>query len=181
MFADDTNLFTTGTDFDVMQNTLNDELNEISTRLKVNKLSLNVKKTHMIFTRKKMCKKSITLKINGQDISEVMKTKCPCVIIDNKVNWKDYINYIAGKISRGIGMVIKSRKYLQKPALITLYYSFMYPYLTYCNHIWGATYVTNLMKLEKLQNKVLRIICNIKRRDNIVHMYKELGVIKFRT
>ena len=58
LIADDTNLFTTGTDFDVMQNTLNDELNEISTWLKVNKLSLNVKKTHyMIFTRKKMCKK----------------------------------------------------------------------------------------------------------------------------
>ena len=43
LFADDTNLFITGTDFDVMQNTLNDELNEISTWLKVNKLSLNVK------------------------------------------------------------------------------------------------------------------------------------------
>ena len=127
-----------------------------------------------------MCKKSITLKINGQDISEFMKTKVLGVIIDNNVNWKDHINYIAGKISRDIGIIIKARKYLQKTALITLYYSFIYPYLTYCNHIWGATYVTNLMKLEKLQNKVHRIICNIKRRDSIVHMYKELGVIKFK-
>ena len=86
-FADDTNLLTTGTDLDVMQNTLNDELNEISTWLKVNKLSLNVKKTHyMIFSRKKMCKKFITLKINGQGISEVMRTKFLGVIIDKKVN-----------------------------------------------------------------------------------------------
>ena len=52
LFTADTNLFTTGTDLNVMQNTLNDELNEIATWLKVNKLSLNVKKTHsMIFTR----------------------------------------------------------------------------------------------------------------------------------
>ena len=172
LFADDTNLFTTGTDLDVMQNTLNDELNEVSTWFKVNKLPLNVKKTHyMIYTWKKMCKKSITLKINGQDISEVMKTKCLGVIFDNKINWKDHINYIAGKISCGIGMIIKARKYLQKPALITLYYSFIYRYLTY---------VTNIMKLEKLQNKVLRIICNRRRRDSIVHIYKELGVIRFK-
>ena len=110
LFADDTNLFTTGTDLDVMQSTLNEELNEISTWLKVNKLSLNVNKFTMWFSPvRKFVKKSITLKINGQDISEVVKTKFLDVNIDNKVNWKDHINYIAGKISRGIGMVIKAR------------------------------------------------------------------------
>ena len=104
-----------------------------------------------------------------------MKTKFLGVIIDNKVNWKDHINYIAGKISRGIGMIIKARKYLQKPALITLYYSLYIPIL-----LIATIYVINLMKLEKLQNKVLRIICNIKRIDSIAHMYKELAVIKLK-
>ena len=96
-----------------MQNTLNDELNEISTWLKVNKLSLNMTKNSLCdFSQEKMCKKSNTLKINGQDISEVMKRKFLGVIIDNKENWRDHINYITGKISRGIGMIIKARKYL---------------------------------------------------------------------
>ena len=36
------------------------------------------------------------------------------VIIDNKINWKDHISYIAGKVSRSIGMMIRARKYLQK-------------------------------------------------------------------
>ena len=45
-----------------------------------------------------------------------MKTEFLGVIIDNKVNWKEHINYIAGKISHSIGMIIKAWKYLQKPA-----------------------------------------------------------------
>ena len=51
------------------------------------------------------------------------------MIIDNKITWKDHVSYIAGKVSRGIGMVIKAKQYLQKEALVTLYYSFIYSYL----------------------------------------------------
>ena len=40
---------------------------------------------------------------------------------------------------------------------MSLYYSFIYPYLTYCNHIWGATYKTRLKRLVMLQNKTVRM------------------------
>ena len=100
-------------------------------------------------------------------ISEVRKIKFLGVMLDNKVNRKDHINYISGKVSRGIGMILKARRYPTKKALMTLYYSFIYPYLTYCNHIWGSTYQTNLMKLQKLQNRIRRIICNTNRRDHV--------------
>ena len=44
LFADDTHLFTSGDDLDHMYDTANHELNNIAEWLKVNKLSLNVKK-----------------------------------------------------------------------------------------------------------------------------------------
>ena len=37
-----------------------------------------------------------------------------------------------------VGVIIKARKVLQKGSLISLYYSFIYPYLIYCNQIWGS-------------------------------------------
>ena len=54
LFADDTNLFLSGHNLDMMETIINQELKEISEWLKVNKLSLNIKKkTHyMIFTTK---------------------------------------------------------------------------------------------------------------------------------
>ena len=54
LFADDTNLFYSGSSIDDLARRINDELCNISTWLKINKLSLNIKKTHyIIFDRKK--------------------------------------------------------------------------------------------------------------------------------
>ena len=55
LFADDTNLFCSGPDIKTMESNINNELTEISLWLKVNKLSLNIKKTHyMVFSKKKL-------------------------------------------------------------------------------------------------------------------------------
>ena len=62
------------------------------------------------------------IKINGQAISEVSKTTFWGVIIYNRINWKDHINYIAGKVSLGIEMMRKARHYLQKSTVNILLY-----------------------------------------------------------
>ena len=117
LFADDTNLFKSGTDINAMERDINDELRNISAWLKVNKLSLNVDKTYyMILSRKKTERKNITVRINEKVISEVRKIKFLGVMLDNKVNWKDHINYISGKVSHGIGMILKARRSLKKKA-----------------------------------------------------------------
>ena len=59
-------------------------------------------------------------------IYEVPKTKFLGIYIDNKLNWKDHISYISGEIARGIGMLIKARKCLDKTTLRNLYFTFIY-------------------------------------------------------
>ena len=76
-------------------------------------------------------------------------------------------------------MIIKARNYLNKDGLVSLYYSFIYPYLIYCNHIWGCTYKSNLQKLVTLQNKVIRIISHVKPRTSSEPLYTQLGLMKF--
>ena len=138
LFADDTHLFKSGKDLNKMQDELNSELAKISLWLKMNKLSLNIGKTHfMVFTNKKIRLNDLNILIDGTRIEEVKKTKLLGVIIDNKLSWKDRVAHVVGKVSRGLGMIIKARNYLNKQGLLTLYYSFVYPHLTYCYHIWG--------------------------------------------
>ena len=62
--------------------------------------------------------------------------------------------------------------------MLNLYYSFVYPYLIYCNHIWGSTYKTNLSKLQVLQNKAVRIITGSPRRTNTEMMYRNNNILK---
>ena len=93
----------------------------------------------MVFTRTQR-QIGFNIKIDGHSIAEVQDTKFLGVYIDNKLNWKKDISYLASKISKGTGMIIKATHYLNKNGLIALYYSFVYPYLIYCNFIWGCTY-----------------------------------------
>ena len=101
LFADDTNLFVSGVDMSHISEIVSKELAELSQWLKVNKLSLNLKKTqYMIFSRRKSKDETINIKIDDQSISETKSSKFLGVYIDNSLNWKTHISYIAGKISR---------------------------------------------------------------------------------
>ena len=75
-------------------------------------------------------------------------------------------------------MIIKARNYLNRKGLLTLYYTFVYPYLTYCNHIWGNIYQSNLKHLCVLQYKIVRIIAGVKPRESTGPLYDSLGIMK---
>ena len=179
LFADDSNLFFSGTDPTVMEQNINIELENISTWLKVNKLSLNIGKTHyMIFDKQKRRSIQLKIKIENQEIEHTCKTKFLGVTIDQKLTWKHRMALMSGKIARGIGMIIKARHCLNKNALLTLYYSFIYPYLIYCNVVWGSNYASNLQKMDSLQKKVVRIITNTRRTDPVDHLFDDLKIIR---
>ena len=100
------------------------------------------------------------------------------VLIDDKLNWKMHINDISGKISRGIAIIVKARKLINTESLKCLYYSFIYPYLTYGNQIWGSTYKSNLEKIYVLQKKAMRIITGSPPRCHSEPLFKNLGLLK---
>ena len=184
MYADDSNLFAEGSDMEVLQNTMNREMVKVSRWLKLNRLSLNIDKTHfMIFKRRRQHIGFVPkIHIDSHPIHQVSNTKFLGVYIDEHLTWQTHINYIAGKVSRGTGILKKAKKYLNKSTLHLLYYTFIYPYLGYCNIIWGNTYSTYLTKLLVLQKKIVRLIANIKFRDNISTStyFKELRILKCR-
>ena len=86
----------------------------------------------------------ISLQIDREAIAEVNKSNFFSVIIDNKLSWKDYISFVCRKVARGIGVIIKAKKELRSECLKYFYYSFIYPYMIYCNQIWGSACKTNI-------------------------------------
>src|SRR6218665_1596809 len=63
--------------------------------------------------------------------------------------------------------------------LTSLYYSLIYPYLTYGNIVWASNYQTRTKSLVTLQKKVIRIIKGQKRNDHTQPIFEELGIMKF--
>ena len=99
------------------------------------------------------------------------------VILDNTVSWVEQINSIKNKISKSIGIISKAWKSLNSNTLLTLYYSFIYPHLTYCIDSWGSAYETYLLPIIKLQKKVLRLIKNVPRVFESKVLFYELKVL----
>jgi hypothetical protein len=64
------------------------------------------------------------------------------------------------KISKIVGIMYKVRPSVPDFVLINMYYILEYPYLIYCNIIWGGTFDENINKLKLLQKKLLRIMTN---------------------
>ena len=153
LFVDDTNLFYSGLDATGIQDGVNHDLAIITEWLKANKLSLNIKNITCVFQQKNKVKPDISLKIDGEIIAEVTSSKFFGVIIDNKLNWKDHVSFVCRKVARGSGVIIKARKVLRNESLKNLYYSFIYPYLIYCNQVWGSACKTNIEPLFILQKR----------------------------
>ena len=54
----------------------------------------------------------------------------------------------------------RMRPFVPDHILVNLYYSLVYPYIIYCNVVWGGTCNTYIEGLRVLQKKIIRIITN---------------------
>ena len=174
LFADDSNLFYTGNDMVDITEKINDDLQHITEWLASNKLSLNIKKTnYMIFHCGYIALDDININIRNEVIGRVYSTTFLGVLIDSKCHV-----HINNKLSKCIGIMIKARKNLPKSSLLTLYYTFAYPYLLYCIHVWGRSGKTVLKLLTKTQNRLVCIITSSGYRTNTESLYQNIKVLK---
>ena len=60
-----------------------------------------------------------------------------------------------------------------------LYYSFIYPYLTYAITSWGSACKTRLNRIRTKQNKCIRSIIFAHSRENATSYYNLLDILKF--
>ena len=160
LFADDSSVFVQGKNVAGMSRLLNEELEKIRQWINCNKLSLNVDKTHCMLFKQKQARQTanVNVKIEGKMIENVKVTKFLGIMIDCNLSWGPHIEYIRKKIAKGIAVIAKTRKTLNSNALVTLYYSFIYPYIHYAIELWGAAPKTNLLPILLLQKRVLRLI-----------------------
>ena len=85
----------------------------------------------MVFHRAKTKISDRGVIIQDQKLTQINETKFLGVIIDDKFNWISHITYIKNKISKSIGILYRTRQFLNKDTLRNLYFTFVYPYLIY--------------------------------------------------
>ena len=100
------------------------------------------------------------------------------IIINNQLSFKTHISNLESETARSVGVIAKLSYYLPHRTLLTLYYSLVHSHFLYSLPVWASTNKTYLTKLQRLQNKALRIISKTRIRDSISQQYYEFQVLK---
>ena len=180
LYADDTCVLLNGKHLDELIVLINKELNLLFTWLQANKQSHNGQKTYYIIfhrARIKLTDYSSNIVMGDSIITATNEIKYLGVIIDNKITWIPHITYVKNKVSKGIGIIYKARKYLKRHTLINLYHSYTYPYLIYCIEAWGNATHCHLEQLYLTQKKVARIISFSNYNTPSKDIFKQLHIL----
>ena len=183
MYADDTSISYSSKSVDEINSAINDDLSSLKLWLEGNKLSLNVTKTQamLIGSRAKLQNISnsdvISPKfvIDDEVVPMINEAKYLGIQIDKTLGWKEHINIIAAKISRGIGMLRYAKRYVPLSTVKTMYRSIVEPYLRYCCTVWGCCTEADLKRLQILQNRAARIVTNSAYDAHSLPLIKGLG------
>ena len=180
LFADDTNVFLSDTNIQKLELNLNIELGKVSHWLNANKLSLNIEKTSFVIFHPPQRKITyqMNLRISNNLIKQDRKVKYLGLIIDSNLNWKSHLHELGKKLARNIGILSKIRHFVNNSILYQLYYSLIYPLLTYGLLVWGNTYHTTLKPIITLQKRALRIITYSKPDEHSDPLFKQLELLK---
>ena len=78
---------------------------------------------------------------------------------------------------KSIGIIRKISGFISQNALHILYYSLIYPHLSYCNIVWASTYPTNLHKLFITQKKFVRLATFSNYLSPSAPLFKKLNIL----
>ena len=118
-------------------------------------------------------------RISNTSVKSDNQVKYLGLIFDSNLNWKPYLHVheLSKRVSRGIGVLSKVRYYVNRNILHQLYYSIIYPFLTYSLSIWGNTYLSTLEPLIILQKRAIRTITFSKPDEQSEPLFKELEIL----
>ena len=59
-----------------------------------------------------------------------------------------------------------------------MYYCFVYPYLQYCNEVWGMANAKHMNRLKTFQKRALRTIAKVDKYHHSDILFKEFSILK---
>ena len=173
VYADDTTLVVSGRNRKEAAERCNSILERFLLYFHKNKLSVNASKTKYMLHKPHNKYKNMRFYRGNNDNDPVVmgETTLECVnsikflgvIVNNKLTWEEHKNYIHRKVSRSIGIIKNCKKVMNQTDTINMYKTFIQSNLLYAIEAWGHTVSGTTDSLNKLQNKIMRIIFDCKR------------------
>ena len=96
------------------------------------------------------------MEIDGSVLEEKSSLKMLELTFSSKLDWHSYIISIAKNVSKKIGDLVRSMKFLSPEDALYIYKSTMQSCIEYCCHVWAGAPSYYLELLEKLIKQIYR-------------------------
>ena len=179
LYADDTVLLSKSKSIANARTDMQNDLNSIMLWCERNKLSLNVKKTkNMLFGTRHRLKNTRCgkISINNTDLEIVNQYKYLGIILDSHLSYAKHLNNVVRMVSHKINLLGRVRQYLNYNASILVYKTMILPYFDYGDILFMNTNQALLSKLQKLQNRALKICLQPNAFVTLEYLHRETKV-----
>ena len=109
------------------------------------------------------------------ELNRVNFTKSLGVLIDENLTWSNHINAITKKISSDIGSIKRISHCVPPATLHIIYHRLVQLHFDYCSVVWGNCVKTLSDKLQRLQNRAVRVLTHTCYDADTNQLLKELG------
>ena len=130
----------------------------------INKLSLNTTKTvFSVFTKKRdtVLKNLRSITANNATIKRVGQTKYLGITLDEDLTWNQHTQALCKQLTSIASTFKIFKNKLPKNHLMQLYNAYFHSKVTYGLEIYGNTKKANLNRIQKIQNRALKILFNM--------------------
>ena len=156
-YADDNHLYYENQCQNTLKYVLESDVNSATTWFENNYMCANPDKFQsIILDRDGM--QSLAISVQDYTIVSNSPIKVLGVTLDDKLKFDKHISEMCTKASRQINALKRVSKYLDENCRIMIYKTFISSTFNYCPVSWMSCGKTNLIKLEKLQERALRFV-----------------------
>ena len=137
----------------------------------------NKQAQEVIFSRKlkKVCHPPLRFKIGfNNNFSQASSQKHLGLTLDNRLTFYKHLTRVSNKIGKTIGLLRKLQNILPRPAILTIYKSFIRPHLDYSDIIFDQAY--NLSFHQKWESIQYNALTGAIRGNSRETLYQELGL-----
>ena len=181
LYVDDTEVHYSDEDLTTAQTKVNQDMMNIDHCINQNRMIANVKKTKaMLIGSRQAVNKVVNIEIhlNNETIEQVTSFDYLGVRTNNNdLSWEPHISRLCQRTYSRLNFLNRISAFLPKDVLLRIYKQTTLPIIDYCSVVWHDCGSTLTKRVEKIQNRAMRIILQQGRKKCTQEMRSKLRLL----
>ena len=178
-YADDTTVICGGVNTAAVQTIMCSQLSIIQQWVLESKMKINFRKSSVMWFKASSRSTGFSyppISIDGVELTVTKKQKYLGLIFDCSLSWAHHVANVCSKMSYYLYLLGSHRHVIDYSLMKMLLESLVLSHLSYSVVVWGPSLGSTLLqRLQRMQNRAVRLCCNLRKYDHVSAFYHRLS------